>query len=140
MLGYIVSVTTPNGYGGDIQVAIGINKDGKIAGTQILAIDETPGLGMNAKGEFIEQFTGKKVEGFVHTKNGASKENEIDAITSATITTEAVTGAINAGLAFVNEQILEGTEDMDAPENTEDIENVENPEMVENNNNVENVE
>ena len=106
-IGYIVMVTTPNGYGGNISIALGVDVDGTVAGTQILTISETPGLGMNATGEFKDQFTGKKVDGFVHTKNGKTAENEVDAITSATITTEAVTGAVNAGLYFVNNVILE---------------------------------
>ena len=105
-IGYIVNVTTPNGYGGNIQIAMGVNEDGSVKGVQILSISETPGLGMNATGEFKDQFAGAKVDGFVHTKNGKSAENEIDAITSATITTQAVTGAVNAGLMFVQEQIL----------------------------------
>lgn len=97
-LGYIVTVTTPNGYGGDIQIAVGVDADGTVKGIQILSINETPGLGMNATGEFKDQFAGHNVDGFVHTKNGKSAENEIDAITSATITTKAVTGAVDAGL------------------------------------------
>ena len=107
ILGYIVMVTTPNGYGGNISIALGVDVDGTVAGTQILTISETPGLGMNATGEFKDQFTGKKVDGFVHTKNGKTAENEVDAITSATITTQAVTGAVNAGLYFVNNVIIE---------------------------------
>lgn len=105
--GYIVTVVTPNGYGGNITVALGVDMDGTVAGVQILEIDETPGLGMNAKGDFKDQFEGKNVDGFVHTKNGKSQDNEIDAITSATITTKAVTGAIDAGMLFVKDVVLE---------------------------------
>lgn len=106
LLGCIATVTTPNGYGGDIQIALGVDVDGKVSGVEILAIDETPGLGMNAKGEFKDQFEGANVDGFVHTKNGKSADNEVDAITSATITTKAVTGAVDAGLLFVKDQVL----------------------------------
>ena len=46
------------------------------------------------------QFAGKKAESYVYTKGGASADNEIDAITSATITTNAVTNGVNAGLYY----------------------------------------
>ncbi len=39
----------------------------------------------------------------MYTKTGAAKENEIDAISGATITTSAVTGAVNAGIAFITD-------------------------------------
>lgn len=104
--GYIITLTTPNGYAGNIQIALGVDITGTVSGLEILSIDETPGLGMNAKGEFKEQFKDKNVDGFVHTKSGKQADNEIDAITSATITTKAVTGAVDAGLSFVKEVVL----------------------------------
>ena len=48
----------------------------------------------------VPQFSGKKAERFVYTKSGAAAENEIDAISSATITTEAVVDGVNAGLYY----------------------------------------
>ncbi len=104
--GYIVTVTTPNGYGGDIKLALGVDMECTVKGVSILDISETPGLGMNATGDFKEQFAGKNVDGFVHTKTGSKSDNEVDAITSATITTKAVTGAVDAGLMFVRERVM----------------------------------
>lgn len=51
-----------------------------------------------AEDKFKSQFEGKQVDSFEATKNGATAENQIDAISGATITTNAVTGGVNAGI------------------------------------------
>ena len=56
--------------------------------------------------EFKSQFAGKKVKEIKYTKSGASKEDEINAISGATITTSAVTEAVNSALVFAEENIL----------------------------------
>ena len=107
MLGYVVTAVSHEGYGGDIEFSVGITKDGTVNGIEFLSIGETAGLGMNAtKDEFKSQFTGKQVSAFVSTKNGAKAENEIDALTGATITTNAVTGTVNAAIYYCD--YLEG--------------------------------
>lgn len=99
MLGYVLTVTDSEGYGGDIQLSMGIRMDGTLNGISILSISETAGLGMNADTDaFKGQFADKNVEQFTYTKNGASADNEIDAISGATITTNAVTNGVNGGL------------------------------------------
>lgn len=106
-LGYILNSTSSNGYGGDIQISLGIDKDGKIQGFEILSISETVGLGMKAdEDEFKSQFIGKNVELIEYTKAGATEENQIDAISGATITTSAVTEAVNSALLYAQEYIL----------------------------------
>ena len=98
-LGYAITVLTTAGYGGEIQFSMGISLDGTVNGISFLSISETAGLGMKADTEeFRSQFAQKQVEAFTYTKNGASEEDEIDAISGATITTSAVTDAVNAGL------------------------------------------
>lgn len=100
-LGYVISVTTNEGYGGNITLALGIQNDGTLNGVEILSISETAGLGMKATDEeFKNQYAGKNVESFAYTKTGATADNEIDAISGATITTNAVTNAVNAGLVY----------------------------------------
>ena len=47
--GYVVTATDGDGYGGDIQITVGIQKDGTISGISFLSISETAGLGMNAQ-------------------------------------------------------------------------------------------
>ena len=80
---------------------MGIDNEGTVKGIEILKISETAGLGMKAKeSRFKDQFAEKKVAQFSYTKTGASADFEIDAISGATITTKAVTNAVNAGLAF----------------------------------------
>ena len=83
----------------------GLDEDGKITGLQILSIDETPGLGMNAKKEsWLSQFTGKSGTLSV-VKGSASESEQIQAITSATITSKAVTSAVNSAVGFYNENL-----------------------------------
>ena len=107
-LGYAINLTTSEGYGGDITFSMGVQADGTLNGISILTISETAGLGMNAtKAEFKGQFKEKQADAFEVTKTGASKENEINAISGATITSNAVTQGVNCGLkAF--EYIKEG--------------------------------
>ena len=100
-LGYVINVTSHEGYGGDISISMGIDDAGMVKGIEILSISETAGLGMKAKDEkFRDQFKNKNVTMFTYTKTGASADFEIDAISGASITTKAVTNAVNAGLAY----------------------------------------
>ena len=103
-LGYAFTVTDSEGYGGDIQFAMGVQNDGTLNGISILSISETAGLGMKAKeASFSDQFQDKQVDSFTVTKTGASSDSEIDAISGATITSKAVTSGVNAGLAYYKE-------------------------------------
>ena len=100
-VGYVVTTTTTEGYGGEIQISVGILKDGTVNGVAILAIGETAGLGMKAtEEEFYGQYAGKKVEFFNVTKTGASADNEIDALSGATITSNAMTKAVNSAVVY----------------------------------------
>lgn len=100
ILGVVMNVTT-SGYGGEINFSMGIQKDGTVNGVEILSISETAGLGMRAtEEEFRGQFAGKNVESFIVTKAGASAENEIDAISGATITSNGMVNGVNAGICY----------------------------------------
>jgi len=100
-IGYVITSTDPNGYGGDIQVSVGIQSDGTVSGIAILSISETAGLGMKAdESEFKDQFKDKNVEKFTYTKNGEKGDDKIDAISGATITTNAVTNAVDSVLVY----------------------------------------
>lgn len=98
LLGYVVESISTEGYGGNIGLYLGVTLDGTLNNISILEISETPGLGMQAGDVLVPQFCDKKVESFIYTKSGAAAENEIDAISGATITTRAVTNAVNGGL------------------------------------------
>lgn len=117
--GYIVSSTSPNGYGGEVQVAIGI-KDGKLTGFAPIKQSETPGFGANCVNpEFTEQFNGKAASVLSYTKNGASSDTEIDALSGATITTKAVTEAVNSAIIFYQANFGGGVQEIEGPDLTE---------------------
>ena len=100
-IGAVVTVVDHEGYGGDIKISVGILSDGTVKGIEMLEISETAGLGMKStEPEFKDQFKDKNVEKFVYTKSDASADNEIDALSGATITTNAVTNGVNAALTY----------------------------------------
>ena len=102
VMGYVVE-TVSKGYGGDISLMVGVGVDGTVQGVSILSINETAGLGMNAENpEFLEQFLGKT--GTIGVQKNGSSDTEIQALTGATITSEAMADGVNQAL-FVCEQL-----------------------------------
>ena len=105
-LGYVITVTTSAGYGGNITFSVGIRNDSVINGYSITSISETAGLGMKARdtgdGTFSSQFIDRAAEIFTVTKTGAQSTSEIDAISAATITSKAVTNGVNACVTYFN--------------------------------------
>lgn len=100
-IGYVVSVTSHDGYGGDIALSVGILNDGTVKGIETLSIAETAGLGMKAtEPAFKDQFKDKQVEKFTYTKSGEEGDDKIDALSGATITTNAVTNAVDSALVY----------------------------------------
>lgn len=98
--GYVITTTDKEGYGGDIQITVGITSDGTVNGISILSISETAGLGMKAtEPSFYNQYVNKQADKFVVSKDGGDGE-QIDALSGATITSRAVTGAVNAALGY----------------------------------------
>lgn len=95
--GYIVSVTSKEGYGGNISFSVGFSSEGNITGVSVLSISETAGLGMNAKEEeFLSQYKVPEDGLFVVNKTESEEGINIDAISGATITTNAMTKGVNA--------------------------------------------
>ena len=90
--GYAVEGRSGEGYGGDIVLMVGFKKDKKtVISYKVLQASETPGLGMKLKTpEFAGQFSGKDGSALKVKKDGG----DIEAITSATITSRAVCKAI----------------------------------------------
>ena len=98
-LGYVVTITSHSGYGGDITFSIGVTNDGTLNGYSITDISETAGLGMKAKeSKFMDQFTGIPAETVELSKNGGT----IEAISGATITSKAMTYGIDAGMLYIS--------------------------------------
>ena len=101
LLGYVINASDPSSYGGNVTLSLGVRVDGTVNGYSITDINDTAGLGMKAKEEsFSSQYANKKADIFVVTKTGATSDDEIDAISGATITSNAVTRAVNSGLAY----------------------------------------
>jgi len=99
IIGYIVSVTSKEGYAGNISFMVGIKLDKTISGIVILSMNETAGLGMKAaEDEFLKQYIVKNAGKFIVNKEEKEEGNNIDAITGATITTKAMTNGVNAAL------------------------------------------
>lgn len=91
--GYVVQVS-PSGFGGNLDMMVGVAADGTCSGVSIISHSETSGLGANAtKAEWREQFKGKSGTLAVGKDGGT-----IDALTGATITSRAVTSGVNAAL------------------------------------------
>lgn len=104
--GYIVKGSAA-GYGGSVIVVVGVDTDLKVTGISFPeTLPETAGLGQKAtEPAFYEQFAGKGTKLSVK-KGGGAGEDEIDAISGATITSTAVTNTVNAATEFVQDYIL----------------------------------
>lgn len=107
-IGYVF-ITKSTGYGGNISTMTGIDTNGKVTGVEFLEINETVGLGMNAqKQSFKDQFVGL-IKGIGVNKNTPA-DNEIKALTGATITSKATTKGVNTALD-IYENIVKGGAD-----------------------------
>ena len=109
VIGYVINVTSHEGSQADITFSLGIQLDGTINGYSITSISETPGLGdmVNEEGDpkkkddvFKKHFNNKNVESFTVVKTEPTADNEIEAVTGATISSRAVTNGVNACLVY----------------------------------------
>ncbi len=124
VFGWVVKLNATKGYGGNVGLVIGFDIEGTITGFTVLSADkETPGLGANCTQEsFTSQFTGKNAGDGNYTLYKASDTKPedmsagIDAITSATITSSAVTDAVNAANKFVREYCMTGNSEVSVDE------------------------
>lgn len=103
VLGCVFSLTSHNGYGGDVVLSMGVSKDGEITGVKVTQMSETSGLGANCQTDWIDQYKGINADRVRFTKTGKSAPDEIDAISGATVTTTAVTNCVNTGLSLADE-------------------------------------
>jgi electron transport complex protein RnfG len=102
-IGYIVKSNT-RGYASTISVAIGYSLDGVVQGIELLAINDTPGFGMELDNpEFKDRFSGVQTGHFELTKGSAADDNDIDVYSGSTVSTTAVVKAVNAGIGFLTE-------------------------------------
>ncbi len=107
IVGYAI-FTNPKGYSPVINLLTGVDTNGVITGISIIGHTETPGLGANAtEPKFKDQFKGKSGEVGV-TKTAPAKDNEIVAITSATITSKGIATGVNQALEYYNTNLKGG--------------------------------
>ena len=100
-VGRVITATSKDGYNGTVQLSVGIKSDGTVVGITFLTLAETPGLGMRAgEKDFYSQYANKNTKEFKLVKGSASGDNEIAAISGSTITSSAITNAVNAALYF----------------------------------------
>ncbi|WP_312653013.1 RnfABCDGE type electron transport complex subunit G [Proteiniclasticum sp.] len=114
-VGYVYKMIT-NGYKPELGVLVGIDNEGNTIAAKITQSSETPGLGaLVAEDAFITQFTGKETaSSFQVVKTTPAGASEIQAVSGATISSTAVTSAINDAVKFHKENIL-GEEVVEVP-------------------------
>ncbi|MFV8820088.1 electron transport complex subunit RsxG [Haliea sp. E17] len=111
----IIPVTARDGYSGDINLIVGVNRDGSVAGVRALSHKETPGLGDKVdlgKSDWVRGFEGRSLQDPAVTQWAVKKDGGVfDAFTGATITPRAVVNAVKNTLEYAadNRQVLFGT-------------------------------
>lgn len=93
IIGYVATAAV-SGYGGEVKVMVGVDREDNITAVKILsAADETPGLGMNiTKKDYYGQYAGKKAD---------FRDDEIVAVTGATISSTAAKNAVKEALLLI---------------------------------------
>ena len=108
-IGYVLQISS-GGYADDIVFTMGLTNDGTLNGISLISISETPGLGMNAQKVLVPQFRSVQVgDLFEVTKTKKASDNQIEAISGATITSKAVTNGVNAGVLYF-QKVLKGAQ------------------------------
>ena len=92
--GYVIE-STAYGYNGDIVLMVGVSNEGKVTGVVVKDLQETRGLGADALTDvpFLAQY--------LLTGGDAEVGTNVDAITGATVSSKAVTKAVNSAVAYV---------------------------------------
>lgn len=104
LIGTAVKTLSNNGFGGQVWLMVGFNRDGSIYNYSVLEHKETPGLGSKmdiwftkeGKGSIIGKIPG--TTGLKVTKDGG----DVDAITAATISSRAFLDAVNRAAAAIS--------------------------------------
>lgn len=104
-LGYgIRTLSTVPGYGGDIEMFLGVSAEGKILGMKVVAHGETAGLGTKMlEPKFQDQFLGKDTSTEIKVSKNSPKDDEILAISGATRSSKSITSAINNAMSIFNQ-------------------------------------
>ena len=98
-------IVTPRGYGGPMRIVVGVDRNGKVTGVNVVTQSETPGLGTKAVGTdapaiaFRDKFTGV---------DSSAKAAKIDTITGATKSSRGVRKGVEAALRVFEEVLAKG--------------------------------
>lgn len=105
--GYVISVTTKDGYEGDITLSVGLRADGTVNGISFTELGETAGMGMLCgEPDFKDQFANVKTDHFSLIKSGTSSaDDEIDSVSGASTSSGAIVNAVNTALDFYRANI-----------------------------------
>ena len=104
----VFEATVPDGYSGPIRLLVGVDRNGVLLGTRVIAHKETPGLGdkiEKEKSDWILGFTGKsltdpKLDRWKVKKDGG----DFDQFTGATVTPRAVVNGVKGVLLYFDQQ------------------------------------
>ena len=100
VFGYCVYVTD-KGYGGEMDLLVGLTANGYVSGIEVISDKETAGIGKKVlSGDFMTRFNGRGGEVVLG-------EDGINAVSGATITSKAVTRCVNTVLEFYNNSLKE---------------------------------
>ena len=101
-VGYVISVSSGDGYDGTITLSVGLDTEGTVLGISFTELHETAGMGMLCgEDAFRSQFAGVNTDAFTLNKAGGSTtDNEIDSVSGASTSSGAVVNAVNTALAF----------------------------------------
>lgn len=96
-IGYVLEVTT-NGFGGAINMVVGVDLRGVVTGVSVISDSETANLGkkVTTGQSVLDRFIG--LSGTITVNSG---ENRFDGVTGATVSSKAVTAGVNTALAAV---------------------------------------
>ncbi|HZJ83738.1 MAG TPA: RnfABCDGE type electron transport complex subunit G [Clostridia bacterium] len=108
LVGYTFKILT-KGFGGDIEIVVGINTEDKVESIQIGNHEETPGLGAKMTTDsFTEQYQNKMTDTPITVSKTSAKDQEIQAITGATMTSDSVSNGVNLAAKYYREMLIEG--------------------------------
>lgn len=117
VLGYVITVTAKDASQANITFSVGIRNDGTVNGYSVTSISETPGLGAYAADDdpdsdedFMDQFKNKKVDVFNVVKQEPTSDDQIEALSGATITSRAVANGVNACIVYFQNELSGGAE------------------------------
>lgn len=97
---WVFDVTSSQGYHGDVELMVGINADGTVAGLQVVGEDETDGIGTNAfTDEYFGGFAGLDAAGELTVEEAGAGQTHVDAVSGATFTSRAVVDCLNIAFA-----------------------------------------